>query len=121
MVRKSKQAEKEARRYEERVRFALAWSGGEPPRPDVPPPTDGSLTTGWTFNVHTQRVDVACSGIASHAIGRTDRTTSQRALALYSTRKLALQALRAAMECKFAEELARIDVLLEAEEEGKAV
>jgi hypothetical protein len=108
---KKKQAEIAAREYEERVRAALRWTG-EAPSPDVPPPTDNSLTTGWLFSVHGQRVDAACSDAVSYAYGRTDRTTTQGSRALYSSRRLALQALRAAMERKFAEELARIDVLL---------
>jgi hypothetical protein len=114
MASKKQQREKAAQEYEDRIRDALRWSG-DAPTPDVPAPTDRSITIGWMFNVYAQRVDVACSGAVSHALVRTDRTTTQGSRALFSTRNLALRALRAALERKFAEDLARIDVLLDHE------
>ena len=91
---------------------ALRWTEPAPAR-DVPPP-DGlgsynRLSTGYTFNVHTRSTSEACSSSVSHAIGRTDRADSQRPISLYSTRLLALRALRAAMEREYAEALLRID------------
>lgn len=109
------QAEEAARMREEeaRTRAALHWTEPAPP-PDVMPPTGVfALSTGYTFNVHAQRVDVACSSSISHSVGRTDRTTTQEPKRLYSTRLLALQALRNAMEWRFAEQLAKIDKQIE--------
>lgn len=97
-----------------RIAQALRWTGPTP-APDVAPPDTHGLTTGYMFNVYAQYVEVACSSSVSHAIGRTDRTTSQRPLHLYSTRLLALRALRAESERKFAEQLAKIDEQIEAE------
>jgi hypothetical protein len=105
-----------ARQDAERIRVALCWTedaGG----PDIPPPEGygDELTRGYVFNAYTDRVDVACSSGGAHAIGRTDKTTSQRPIPLYSTRRRALLALRNAVEQECAERLARIDAQIEAE------
>lgn len=85
--------------------------------PDVPPPQHGSeLTTGWLFNTYTRRVDVAYSSAIFHAWGRTDRTITQGARWLFSTRERALRALRVAMEQEFAAALARVDAQIEREQ-----
>ncbi len=122
-VRKSKAAlaaEQSAERERlEREYVALRWTDSSDIAPDVPPPDGwGELTTGWTFNAFGRRVEVACSSGGLHAVGRTDKTTTQRALALFSTRERALRALRAlrvALEHEFATELAKIDALLSSE------
>lgn len=95
------------------IRTALRWTDDTDIAPDVLPPTSrDELTTGWTFNAHSRRVDVACSSVISHAIGRTDKTTAQQPIRLFSTRVRALRALRVALEREFAAELAKIDGLL---------
>ena len=111
MARKTTTAEQESA---QRERAALCWTDDSDIAPDVPPPKGWrELSTGWVFNVYLRRVDVACSGPASHAVGRTDQTTSQRPMHLYSTRERALRALRVALEREFAKELAKIDAQLE--------
>ncbi len=108
----AKQAEQEAEERA-RIRAALHWTDDADTTADVPPPEGwNELTTGYTFNVYSRRVDVACSSPINHAVGRTDRTTAQRSLALYSTRERALRALRVALEQEFAAELAKIDELI---------
>ena len=120
MARQTKAALREQATQQQtaRVRAALRWTEQAPP-PDVLPPEhvygDTGLSTGYIFNVYKPSIDVACSSSASHTIGRLDRTTSQRPLRLYSTRLLALQALRNAMERDFAEKLAAIDAQIEQE------
>lgn len=99
-----------------RISAARRWTDDSDIEPDVPPPSGfNELTTGWVYNAYARRIDVACSSSVSHAIGRTDRTTTQGARALYSTRERALRALRVALERQFAEELAKVDALLERE------
>ena len=96
----------------ERVRIseALHWTDASDIAPDVPPPEGwDELTTGWTFNAYSRRVEIACSSYGLHAVGRTDKATSQKPIALYSTKARALRALRCALEQEFATELAKID------------
>lgn len=110
---KKKQAELLRLERESRIRAALHWTEVAE-GPDVQPPTGfNELATGYMFNVYSLRVDSACSSAASHAIGRTDKTTSQRSLALFSTRLRALRALRNAAERRCAEQLADIDRMIE--------
>lgn len=98
---------------ESRIRAALRWTE-DAPKPDVEPPEGWrELTTGYTFNAYTQRVDIACSSPVDHAIGRTDKTTTQGARWLYSTRERAFRALRATLERSFAEQLEAIDRMME--------
>ena len=106
--------EREAQQRE-RIGRALRWSDGDIPVPDVMPPVAwGELTSGYTFNAYACRVDIAWSSSISHAVGQTEKTTSQHSLVLFSTRLLALRALRAAMELEFATKLAALDVQIEA-------
>lgn len=88
---------------------------------DVPIPDQGSselitgfLPTGGVDDWST--VDVACSSNVHHSIGRTDKTGSQHARSLYSTRLLALRALRYETEQASARRLARVDRMIEEEE-----
>ncbi len=87
--------------------------------PDVPPPVYSSgITTGWAhtggMSDHT-RVVVACSSSGSHSIGRDDKTTSQRSRSLFSTKTLALHALRHEVEMDCCRRLRRIDLMIEHE------
>ena len=78
--------------------------------PDVPPPLGGEpMTTGWTYNEHSIRVLPACSSSISHGLDQTDKTTSQRPLALYSTRALAYKALRGVLSRRYALHLLLLD------------
>ena len=78
--------------------------------PDVPPPLDGEpMTTGWTYNEHSMRILPACSTSSGHGLDQTDKTTSQRPLALYSTRALAYKALRGVLSRRYALHLLQLD------------
>ena len=82
--------------------------------PDVPPPLDGEpMTTGWTYNEHSIRILPACSSSVGHGLDQTDKTTSQRPLALYSTRALAYQALRGVLSRRYALHLLQLDRRIE--------
>lgn len=110
---KKQHAELEAQAHESRIRAALHWTVAAP-GPDVQPPEGWSeLATGYMFHAYAMQVEVACTGSNTHAIGRTDKTTSQNACSLYSTRLLALLALRNAVERECAEKLAKIDRMIE--------
>ena len=80
--------------------------------PDVPIPKGSELSTGWMFNAYTRRVEVACSSCVFHAVGRNDKTNTQRPMRLYSTKKKALLALHNVLTKHFNEELAALDKLI---------
>jgi hypothetical protein len=114
--RLEKERTEQAARHEAMLRPALAWTesvGG----PDVEIPEHWNhLSTGFLFNTYNGgTVEVACSGPVNHARGRTDKTTTQGARKLYSTRLLALKALRNALEREYAEGLLSIDKQIEKE------
>jgi hypothetical protein len=85
--------------------------------PDVPPPESCSdeLTKGFLFNAYCIEVRTACSSATGHSHGRNDRTSSQRARSLYSTRLLALKAMRFEVEKRIMTELRKVDRQIEIE------
>ena len=86
--------------------------------PDVPPPSSGGLSKGYAVVASTSdsaRVELACSSSVNHATGRQDKTTTQGPRHLYSTKELALKALRREVERHCAQRLRRIDIMIEEE------
>lgn len=91
--------------------------------PDVPPPEAGSVpwdrhTNGWTINAYTGTIQRAWSKHHTHGWGEApvrNGSASQQGIALYSTRLLALRALRATMARQAAEKLAKIDAEIASE------
>ena len=120
--------EEESRHQQKRaaVMRALRWSNETEIRPDVPPPPHSSdmLSVGYTYNEHllsgvcgsaSRAVSTACSSSTSHCVGRTDKTSTQHPMRLYSTRLLAMRALRCKVELQFAIILAGIDAEIKQE------
>jgi hypothetical protein len=89
---------------------------------DVPPPPIGkgteTLSTGWHYNIYNQEVDRGCSSCIYHSTYSDTKTTSQGTIWLYSSKLLALQAMRAQIEREFAKKLADLDLLIEQENGG---
>jgi len=86
--------------------------------PDVPPPSGGGLSKGFAVVAERSeycRVEPACSSSVHHGIGQQDKTNSQNAKSLYSTKMLALKALRRAVERDCAGRLRRVDRMIEEE------
>lgn len=86
------------------------------------PPTSGPTrySHGFDFNIYGLKVGEYWSGCVSHYTsnpegGKGYVSGSQRAIDLYSTRLLALRALRHAAENKAASDLAEIDMQIEDE------
>ena len=116
----------------EKTRGALRWSEARV-EPDLPVPEGiGEASIGYDFNLYKlissytpdaaarDAVYPAWSGPVSHGTGHdSSRFGSRGARTLYSTRRLALQALRCAAEQDFARRLASIDRLI-AEEDDDA-
>lgn len=93
-----------------RLVASLRWT--EPVAPDVPVPSSISgLSIGYLpigVMSDSARVSAACSSSTSHGLDHT-RTSTQQPRALYSTRLLALKALRHIVEHRCARQLASID------------
>lgn len=96
------------------INRALRWSDVTSIEPDVPVPQGFTHTQGFTFNEYAAEVRAAWSESVSHGSGEWQpysnrRSASQRGIPLYSTRTLALRALRCALEQKYAVMLESID------------
>ena len=100
---------------------ALRWSRYEKLIPDVPPPITGHTEGFLFYSVDGGHVGKAWSERISHGNGdypkdRIYRSARQAGIWIYSTRKLALQAMRYEIELRSAKQLAAIDALIEIEE-----
>lgn len=119
-MNKKEQAELEELRKQ--LAIAKAFRFTEPVERDVQPPESYSaLATGWVYNEYNCMVSVACSNSVHHAVGRTDKTNTQRPISMYSSKLLALKGLRNALEQKYAKALADIDAQIEKEREALAI
>lgn len=111
---KKERAEIDALVKKLRISGALRWT--EEVKPDVPIPKGWQgLSKGWLPRAWDGTAEPACSSAVHHARGQNDKTTSQGAKELYSTRLLALKAARHQVEMEAAEKLAQIDERIEAE------
>ena len=102
---------------------ALRWTA--PVAPDVQPPaTFGGASTGYFFNAYSAEVSPGWSSSIYHGHGaapaKAGLTGSQGARALYSTRLLALRAMRHAIELECARKLASVDLAIEEESSAEA-
>ena len=104
---------------ERKLRIAVALRWTEMVSPDVPRPGQG-FTSGYAFNPYGLAVDRAWSTPVSHGIGYSTPDAQrargvsgrQNGIALYSSRLLALRAMRHVVEQECAEKLAKIDAMI---------
>lgn len=100
-----------------KIKLALSWTPLV--RPDLPPPVYGKTTSGWAFNEFTLNVMPAWSESIYHGIGssapESKMSGSQGSKWLYSTRLLALRAMRNEVELEAARRLRKIDAHIELE------
>jgi hypothetical protein len=111
---KKERAEFDALLDELRLVAALRWT--EPVAPDVPTPKGNELSRGYLpigVMSDSARVTEACSSSVNHGLDH-QKTSTQQPRALYSTRLLALKALRHQIEIDCAQRLARVDRQIEA-------
>ena len=119
MTKKEQAAMKEAIDRAELL-AALSWT--DPVNKDLPPPSHSwkpssegkTYTEGWDFNEYNKTVSQAWSetvvhGYGPYPVGNKHRRASQNARTLFSTKLLALKALRHAVEMKAAADLMAID------------
>ncbi|SAK98454.1 hypothetical protein AWB80_07524 [Caballeronia pedi] len=98
----------------------------EPVAPDlhIGNSPDVQELSGYFYNAHTLEVMPAWTSTVSHGRGYASRreqigSATQRAIPLYSSRLLALRALRYATEQRVFAELAKIDMLIDEESASK--
>lgn len=90
---------------------------------DVEPPKGcGAVVQGWHAHWHPDslgwgmRAEPALTTAASHALGKDAvRTNRQQGISMYSTRELALRAIRRKIELYAAQQLRKCDLLIEQE------
>ena len=91
-----------------------------PVEPDVMPPSPGEardrLSIGWHFNSYTRNVGMGCSSYGYHSTSSTTKTDTQQAKAFYSSKMLALRAMRYELETRLCRELRSVDIMIEKEE-----
>lgn len=108
---------------EKELREAKALRFTELVEKDIPVPKWNESSSGFIFNAYLMNVSPAWSNSVHHGIGyatekehRASRSSaSQRGIEMYSTRLLALRAMRNVVEQKAAAELAKIDLAIEFE------
>lgn len=108
---KKEKAEFDSAIYSAELLAALRWT--QEVNPDLPKPQNfNNHIEGWDFNAVTKKVEKYWSDSVSHGPGESyaQKTYgSQKGMPLYSTKSLALKALRHAIELKAAQDLLAID------------
>ena len=101
---------------------ALRWT--DPVERDVPAPTyespSGTYSEGWDYNAHSKRVWIGWSGPVSHGDGPAPSgviylSGSQNPRSMFSTKVLALKAMRNEIEMMSAKNLREIDRMISEE------
>lgn len=98
-----------------KVKCALCWT--RPIAPDIPKPADShkDIVPGYVFNAYCLSVSESCSTSLYHSKDDSTRTTTQNPIEQYSTKLLALRAMRHEVELKCASRLREADVMIEQE------
>ena len=78
-------------------------------KPDIIPTDADVIINGYYHSPYSKKVSKACSISLFHGIDQWDKTNQRGALPLYSSRLLALRALRAELSWNMATELYYID------------
>lgn len=107
--------------YVEELKTKLALRFTEKIEPDMERPDYGSnkIVNGWSFNSYSMSVNKSCSSCISHSLHGWDKTTSQNSIRQYSSRLLALKAMRNEVELKCAANIYKIDKMIESESAGR--
>lgn len=117
-MNKKEQAEMAELKRQVAINRALNWTQSIAPDLKVPS-FDDKDSSGFVFNAHNAHVQPAWSTSVSHGVGQPARmkgySASQRGISMYSSKLLALRALRHEMELAFANRLADVDKQIEAE------
>jgi hypothetical protein len=112
--KKDKENQEEKDKENQEVRLALKWT--DLVVADIPIPEDQKLVNGYAYNDYTGTVSQSCSTFIGHGL-QWDRTNVRGPIAQYSSKLLALKALRNALESKYAKQLREIDLMIKQEAE----
>ena len=82
---------------------------------DVMPPSNEDLSVGYTYNSHSLLIEESCSSSTRHSKGRSDKTQSQLPIEMYSSKEMALRAMRNEIEKQFAKDLRYVDLMINKE------
>jgi len=84
--------------------------------PDLEKPdyNQEKLTLGWSYNSYVMRAYKTCSSCIYHGEG-WEKTNTQNSIKQYSSKILALKAMRFEVEMRIAKELREIDLMIESE------
>jgi len=115
---KKERAEFDAAITKANLLAALRWT--EEVKKDVPAPGyDDKETSGWDFNISTRTVFEEWSGSVTHGrMPKNKAFASQDSKSLFSTKLLALRAMRHSIEKEVAWRLLAVDKLIAAELEN---
>jgi len=96
----------------------LALRFTEKTLPDIPVPISyRELVKGYSYSSYEGTVNKSCSSGSHHNTHRNTTTSSKGGIAQYSSKLLALKAMRNTAEMVYATRLRRIDLLIEHERE----
>jgi hypothetical protein len=117
---KKEKAEFDAAILKAQTLSALRWT--EPVDKDLPVPTGGEIINGWDYNFYTLYAERMWSSSYNHGCGIKDDDnryySNQKGISLYSSKLLALKAMRHYIERESAEKLRRIDEQIKSELEA---
>ena len=98
--------------YDLEVKCSLRLT--EPVFPDIEIPEYGKPNTkGFMMNSYSMSVNKACSSASGHNTSSDVAISSQAGIKLFSTKLLALKAMRYEVEMRCAKELHKIDIMIE--------
>jgi len=105
---------KEKQLFED-LKIKVAFRFTKPIEPDLDHPklSSDEIVNGYSFNSYSKRIEKSCSSSVYHSSYGWDKTNQQQPIRQYSTKILALKAMRNEMENKAAKELYEIDKKIE--------
>ena len=99
----------------EALKTKLALRFTESINADVLIPIDDKIVNGYNQNSYSMRVEKSCSNGFCHSIGKWNKTDNRNPIAQYSSRLLALKAMRNELENMYANKLRQVDLMIEEE------
>lgn len=107
---------KKEKKMVEDLKTKLALRFTEQVKPDIDyPKIEDDLINGYQFNSYRKEIYKSCSTSYSHGTRQWDKISSQQPIQQYSSKLLALKAMRNEVEKQCAIDLRSVDILIEKE------